>query len=157
MFHRDKLVLEVLKLVIFWVVLPEICQIRAIVRCIRSKHVNCVLIHRDHPHMTIPRVEEVVRDMMPAIVLINVPVSDLVIVPPLNHEPPLSILLLDDGGRVVIVGPGHIGDRGPAIGAWDINSRLRSAVGTIMASQNINFAINLVYYSLVSMDVDMEI
>ena len=107
--------------------------------------------------MTIPRVEKVVRDMMPAIVLINVPVSDLVIVPPLNHEPPLSILLLDDGGRVVIVGPGHIGDRGPAIGAWDVNPRLCSAAGTIMASQNINFAINLVYYSLVSMDVDMEI
>ena len=68
--HRDKLVLEILKPVVLGIVLPEVCQIGAVVVRVGPHHVDRVLVHRDHPHVPVLRVHEAVRDVMPAVVLV---------------------------------------------------------------------------------------
>ena len=60
MLHRDKLVLEILKPVILRIVLPKVCQIGLVVVRVGPHHVDCLLVHRDHPHVTIFWVHEAI-------------------------------------------------------------------------------------------------
>ena len=69
-FHGDKLVLEILKPVVLGIILPEVCQIGAVVVRVSPHHVYCVLVHRDHPHVPVLWVHEPIRDVMPAVVLV---------------------------------------------------------------------------------------
>ena len=68
----------------------------------------------------------------------------MMMVPGLNDKPPLVILLLDDGSRVVVVGPRQVADVGPRVGGRVIHPGLRSAVGTVMPAKHVHLALGIV-------------
>ena len=105
----------------------------------------------DH-HGIVTVLEDLIASVMPAGVSVEVVVVQLNMISPLNEEPALIIVLLDDGGGDLDMTEGHVAVVAPGVAAECVDVDLSSVVMIIIASEHKHSIIRFIHNTRVTVD-----
>ena len=138
---------DLLKPAVLLIVNPEVLDVVRVVGGVAPQYVGGVGCEGDHARCL------VVLDMVgphpvPAVLRLQVPVVHGGVALLADDHPPVSVLVLDDGGDDVQgAPPGDVADLGPGVGADSVVVSLGSSIGTVVTSEHVDSPFHLEYSS----------